>query len=73
MAAGSPRPAFFFAVLLVVLLGAIAMPGCGGGSNNSGGTQIGTPAGTYTIDVAGAITSGTVTTTHDIKLTLTVK
>ena len=48
------------------------MPACGGGNNGSGSGATGTPAGTYTLDVKGTLTSGTATITHDIKLTLTV-
>jgi hypothetical protein len=60
------------AVLFVAMLAAISMPGCGGGTGNPGPQKQGTPAGTYPITVTGTVTSGTTTTTHNIKLTLTV-
>jgi len=59
-------------LLNIVILGALSMPACGGGNNGSGSGATGTPAGTYTLDVKGTLTSGTATITHDIKLTLTV-
>lgn len=65
------RLGFALAVLFAVMLAAISMPACGGGGTG-GNVQTGTPAGTYTLDVKGTVTSGSATTTHDIKLTLTV-
>jgi pimeloyl-ACP methyl ester carboxylesterase len=68
------RLALGTALFLVVILGAFSMPSCGGGgSTNPPPGNPGTPAGTYTLDVTGTITSGTTTLTHDIKLTLTVQ
>ena len=66
------RLGFASAGLVMGMLAAISMPGCGGAANTSGSGATGTPAGTYTLDVKGTITSGTATITHDIKLTLTV-
>jgi FG-GAP-like repeat/Cep192 domain 4 len=62
------------ALLFVLMLAALWMPGCGGGGTTTPTPtpQAGTPAGTYAITVTGTVTSGTTTTTHDIKLTLTV-
>ncbi|HEV2351742.1 MAG TPA: FG-GAP-like repeat-containing protein [Terriglobia bacterium] len=69
----APTQALAVGLLLMVVLAAALMPGCGGGGTTTPVPQTpGTPAGTYTLDVAGKFTSGTVTTTHDIKLTLTV-
>jgi hypothetical protein len=49
-------------------LGTFAMTGCGGGSNNSGGSGPITPSGTSTITVTG--TSGTISQTATFKLTV---
>jgi apolipoprotein N-acyltransferase len=58
-------------VLATALLTAIALVGCGGGSNGSnatGGSATGTPSGNYTIKVVG--TSGSVSQTTSLKLTV---
>jgi hypothetical protein len=49
-------------------LGTFAMTGCGGGSNNSGGSGPITPSGTSTITVTG--TSGTISQSATFKLTV---
>jgi FG-GAP-like repeat/FG-GAP repeat len=59
----------------LTLLGVVSLitiwPACGGGSSGSGSSG-GTPAGTYTVAVTGAFTSGPATLTHTAKLTLVV-
>lgn len=57
-------------LLGVAMLGLALSAGCGG-SGATGGTT-GTPAGTYTLTVAGSIASGTSTLQHNVTLTLTV-
>jgi ABC-type glycerol-3-phosphate transport system substrate-binding protein len=54
-------------VLAALLISAITLVGCGGGSNSGGGTS-GTPSGSYTITVVGA--SGSVNQTSTLKLTV---
>jgi len=69
----APTMALALGLFFVVMLAAIWMPACGGGSTTSSSTvATGTPAGTYTLDVIGTVTSGSTTTAHDFKLTLTV-
>jgi hypothetical protein len=65
-------PVLAFALLLCV---GLTLTSCGGGSggNNGGGGSTGTPAGTYTITVSGATTSGSTTLTHATNLTLIVQ
>ena len=67
------RPALAGIALLVLL--ALGMAACGGSSSSSstGNSNPGTPAGTYSLTVAGTATSGAVTVTHNAVLNLTVK
>ncbi|MGI9101538.1 MAG: hypothetical protein ACR2IF_03750 [Terriglobales bacterium] len=63
-------------VLAATLL--VALIGCGGGGGSSSTTSPpvphpGTPAGTYTITVTGTATTGGVTLTHSMPITLTVQ
>ncbi|HLY63749.1 MAG TPA: choice-of-anchor D domain-containing protein [Terriglobia bacterium] len=67
-----PRIGLACALLFSLILGAVSLPGCGGGSSATGITQTGTPAGTYLLNVTGTITSGATTLTHNLQLTLTV-
>jgi uncharacterized repeat protein (TIGR01451 family) len=67
-----PRLAMGTAVLLVTMLGAFGMPGCGGGTMPTAIHTAGTPAGTYTLNVTGTFASGTDTLSHSVQLTLTV-
>ncbi|PYV27955.1 MAG: hypothetical protein DMG24_03300 [Acidobacteria bacterium] len=70
------RPGLQSALFSLLLLGALAMPACGGGGGSIGGggspSNPGTPAGTYTLTVSASSTSGSTTLTHDIKLTLKI-
>jgi hypothetical protein len=62
----------FASVLFILLiLGALAMPCCGGGSGGGGGTS-GTPAGTYNITVTATAGSGASALSHGMTLTLNV-
>lgn len=67
-----PRRRKLFGLLMLglILTGLLVMPACGGSSNNTGGGNTGTPAGSYTITVTG--TSGGTTVTGTPALTLTV-
>lgn len=56
---------------LLVLI-AIGLVACGGGAANSGGGNIGTPAGNYSLTVTGTATSNGATLQHTVKLTLIV-
>jgi len=66
------RPAWLLrgATLAMLLLFLTGLSSCGGGGNSHGG---GTPAGTYTLTVTGAFTSGSSTLTHNTSLTLVVQ
>ena len=69
--AGSRRRKFLgFLMLGIMLSGLLLMPACGGSSGTKTTGNPGTPAGTYTITVAG--TSGTTVVTGSPALTLTV-
>jgi hypothetical protein len=58
-------------MLLVLALGLVA---CGGGtSNTSSSSNPGTPAGQYNLTVTGTVTSGSVTVSHDVQVTLQVQ
>src|SRR5579859_458116 len=65
------RLGFATALLFVATLASISMSACGAGTPPPP-VQIGTPAGTYTLNVTGTATSGTATLTHSIILSLTV-
>lgn len=66
------RVALMTACIAAVL--ALGMTACGGGSSSSTSTQSGgTPAGNYSITVTGSATSGTVTDSHNISLTMSVQ
>jgi hypothetical protein len=66
------RPALVGIAMLVIL--ALGMAACGGGSNSQvGNSNPGTAAGTYSLTVTGTATSGSVTVSHDVVLTLTVQ
>lgn len=74
------RSAKFYAVaLLCVISLGMAASGCGGGNSTSTTppgktpTGVGTPAGSYSLTVAGAFTSGSSTLTHSTKLTVIVQ
>ena len=63
--------------LVAVLLGLVLLPACGGGGGGGGGggtspTNPGTPAGTYTLTVAGTYTSGGAADKHTLTLSLTL-
>ncbi|HEV2351619.1 MAG TPA: choice-of-anchor D domain-containing protein [Terriglobia bacterium] len=61
------------AVLLVVMLAALSMPACGGGSSPVPPVgNPGTPSGTYTLSVTATATSGSATLIRTTNLTLTV-
>lgn len=67
----------FVALFLVLALGLMWLPACGGGSsssnnNGNGGGTGGTPTGSSTITVT-ASTSGSNALSHSVKLTLTVQ
>ncbi|HEV2350470.1 MAG TPA: FG-GAP-like repeat-containing protein [Terriglobia bacterium] len=67
------RVAFGTGVLLVAMLGALSMPGCGGGVMPTAVIHdAGTPSGTYTLNVTGTFSSGDTTLSHSVQLTLTV-
>ncbi|HEV2351162.1 MAG TPA: hypothetical protein VG028_15075 [Terriglobia bacterium] len=67
------RVALASAVLLVVMLAALSMPACGGGSTPVPPVgNPGTPSGTYTLSVTATVASGAATLTHKTNLTLTV-
>lgn len=67
---GKRKKGIFIALLVVVLVSAVGMTACGGGSNSTTPTPVaGTPAGTYTVTVTG--TSGTLT--HTTTVTLVVQ
>jgi hypothetical protein len=57
-------------LILLCMLAMVMMPACGGGGSGSGS---GTPAGTYSLTVTGAFTSGSSTLTHAAKLNLVVQ
>ncbi len=65
------RLALVTAGLATVL--AIGMTACGSGKSSVVTQNGGTPTGNYTISVAGAATSGSVTDTHTVSLTMTVQ
>ena len=65
------RVAALGGVLLV--LAAIGIGGCGGGTMPSGGGGTGTPAGSYTITVSATAGSGANAVTHTTQLTLVVQ
>jgi uncharacterized repeat protein (TIGR03803 family) len=58
-------------LILLCMLAMLMMPACGGGGGSSSGS--GTPAGTYSLTVAGGFTSGSSTLTHAAKLNLVVQ
>jgi hypothetical protein len=60
------------ALFLLIALGMMAIPSCGGGGGGGTGGSPGTPAGTYTLGVTATFASASTTLTHDVKLTLTV-
>jgi hypothetical protein len=67
------RPQLFYGVTLLWLLSiGVTMTACSSGGNHGGGGG-GTPAGTYGLTVTGTFTSGSVTLTHNTKLTLVVQ
>ena len=67
------RPQLLYGVTLLWLLSSgMTMTACGGGGNSGGGGG-GTPAGTYNLTVTGSYTAGSVTLTHNAKLTLVVQ
>ena len=67
------RPQLFYGVTLLWLLSiGVTMTACSSGGNRGGGGG-GTPAGTYGLTVTGTFTSGSVTLTHNTKLTLVVQ
>jgi FG-GAP-like repeat/Abnormal spindle-like microcephaly-assoc'd, ASPM-SPD-2-Hydin len=57
--------------MLVVL--ALGLVGCGGSSYNSPSSNPGTPTGKYNLTVTGTLTSGSVTVSHDVQVTLQVQ
>jgi hypothetical protein len=57
-------------MLMVLALGVVA---CGGGSNTTTSSNPGTPAGTYNLTLTGTLTSGSVTVSHDAQVTLQVQ
>lgn len=62
------------AVFSVLTLAVLSLAACGGGGSSSPPPgNPGTPAGTYILTVTGTLTSGAITQTHDVKLTLTVQ
>jgi FG-GAP-like repeat/Abnormal spindle-like microcephaly-assoc'd, ASPM-SPD-2-Hydin len=67
----SPRWICGPAFLCLMALG-FAITGCGGSSNNGGGTG-GTPSGSYTLTVTGTFSSGSSNLTHKTNLTLVVQ
>lgn len=69
--AGRLRLALATAGMLAVL--ALGVVACGGGSSTASSSNPGTPTGKYSLTVTGALTSGSVTVTHDVKITLQVQ
>lgn len=64
---------FGTAVLLVAMLGAFSIPGCGGGAMPPAVVHsVGTPSGSYTLNVTGTFSAGDTMLTHSVQLTLTV-
>ena len=62
------------AIATTILLAAILLvSSCGGGSSTSSGGSPGTAAGSYTISVSAAFTSGSAALKHNTSLTLTVQ
>jgi hypothetical protein len=59
-------------MMLVLALGMVACGGGGGGSTASSSNP-GTPTGKYSLTVTGTLTSGSVTVTHDVQVTLQVQ
>jgi hypothetical protein len=61
------------ALLAVIMLVGPALLSCGGGGGGGVAQNPGTPAGTYTLNVAAQFASSAVKLTHNVQLTLTVK
>lgn len=67
------RLVFGMILLMVTMIGAFSIPGCGGGAMPQAVVHsVGTPAGTYTLNVTGTFSAGDTTLTHSVQLTLTV-
>jgi hypothetical protein len=70
-----PLPWAPLTTLAILLAVGMTLASCGGSSSGGGGAGggISTPAGTYTITVSAAATSGSTTLTHTTNLTLVVQ
>jgi len=67
------RIRFLTLALALMLVAAIWLPSCGGGSSTTTPPNPGTPAGTYSLTVTATMTSGATTLTHNLSLTLKVQ
>ena len=71
----SPSPqhwGFCAALFTLLLIAAVAMPGCGGGGGGAPPSNPGTPSGTFTLTVTATMGSGSSALNHSLTLTLNV-